>query len=105
VEDPEASRRGRNNRKRGLRKQRERLTALGIENLPGNGPFDGRSEMFRAESKSGGAFPERLWKWLKGVPVTTETAILIVTDAPGPGHRARSVVVLDYDDWRDLHGG
>lgn len=105
IQDPAASRRGRLNRSRGLAAQRKRLRAIGIENIPGNGPYDGRSEMFRAEHKSGGAFPKTLWRYLKGIPVTTETAILVVTDTPGPGHKARSVVIIDADDWRDLHGG
>ena len=29
--------------------------------------------------------------------------VLIITDTPGVGHRARSVIVIDYDDWRALH--
>ena len=61
--------------------------------------------MFAYESKSGGSFHERLWRWLKGIPTTGgRTPVLIVTDAPGPGHRARSVVIVDFDDWKDLHG-
>jgi hypothetical protein len=27
-----------------------------------------------------------------------------VTDTPGPGKKRRAVVILDLDDWRDLHG-
>jgi hypothetical protein len=30
---------------------------------------------------------------------------LVVTDAPGPGHRRRAMVILDLDDWADLHAG
>lgn len=100
-------RRGRNNRTRGNRIQRERNQALGIRNLAGNNPsLDGVSAMFATESKSGGAFPERLWRWLKGVKLITadQVAILIVTDTPGPGRRARSVVIVDYEDWKELHG-
>lgn len=105
--DPAKQKAGKNARSRNLRIQRQRQTGIGIENLPGNGPYDGRNEMFRSESKAmvPDRFPNQLWKWLRGIPVTTETPILIVTDTPGPGLRARSIVVIDYDDWRDLHGG
>lgn len=100
-------RRGRLNRTRGNRIQRERNQALGIRNLAGNNPsLDGVSALFASESKSGGAFPERLWRWLKGVKLITadQVAILIVTDAPGSARKARSIVVVDYEDWKELHG-
>lgn len=100
-----STRRGRNNRKRGGAIQRQRIEGLGGRNLAGNNPnLDGLGEMFVYESKSGGSFPERLWRWLSAIPRRAgQIGVLIVTDAPGPGHRARSVVVVDYDDWRDLH--
>jgi len=99
-------RRGRNNRKRGQRIQRERIEGLGDRNLAGNNPnLDGIGELFAYEHKSGGAFPQRFWRWLKDIPHTSaQVPVLIVTDAPGPGHKARSVVVVDWDDWLDLHG-
>lgn len=104
--DEARSRRSRNNRKRGNAIQRKRIVALGGRNLAGNNPnWDGEGEMFSYESKSGGAFSERVWRWLKGIPVRAQqTQVLIVTDTPGPGHRARAYVVVEYDAWRDLHG-
>ncbi len=104
--DEAKARMGRNNRKRGNAIQRQRIVGLGGRNLAGNNPnLDGLGLAFRYESKSGGSFPERLWRWLKGIGVEAgQTGVLIVTDTPGPGHRARSVVIVDYDDWRDLHG-
>jgi hypothetical protein len=40
------------------------------------------------------------------VPVNAgQTPLLVVTDAPGPGHRRRAMVILDIDDWADLHAG
>jgi hypothetical protein len=100
------SRRGRNARKRGINIQRERVQGLGGLNLSGNNEnLDGLGSMFAYESKSGGVFSDRYWRWLKGIPATGgRVGVLIVTDAPGPGHKARSVVIVDYDDWRDLHG-
>jgi hypothetical protein len=106
VPTPESSRRARNNAKRGKAIQRKRIEGLGGRNLAGNNEnLDGIGTMFAYESKSGGSFPERPWRWLKGIPIRAgQTQVLIITDAPGPGHRARSVVVVDYDDWRELHG-
>jgi hypothetical protein len=104
--DATASRRGRTNASRGKAIQRKRIEGLGGTNLAGNNPnLDGIGELFRYESKSGGSFSERYWRWLRGIPKgATQVGVLIVTDTPGPGHRARSIVVVDYDDWRDLHG-
>ncbi len=100
------SRRANNNRKRGNRIQRERIVALGGRNLAGNNPnLDGLGAMFAYESKSGGAFSGRVWRWLTDIPKRgNETGVLIVTEAPGPGHKARSYVVVEYDEWRELHG-
>jgi hypothetical protein len=99
-------RRGRNNRKRGQAIQRERIVGLGGRNLAGNNPnLDGIHALFAFEAKSGAAFPERFWKWLKGIPHDADQVpVLIVSDAPGPGRKARTVVVIDYADWKDLHG-
>jgi len=106
IRDATASRRGRTNASRGKAIQRKRIEGLGGTNLAGNNPnLDGIGELFRYESKSGGSFSERYWRWLRGIPKgATQVGVLIVTDTPGPGHRARSIVVVDYDDWRDLHG-
>lgn len=106
VKDPAAIRRGKNNRSRGLAIQREVNRRAGLDNIPYNAEnHDGRSAMFASEVKSGGSFSERYWKWLKGVPAgADQTSILIVADTPGPGTRRRAIVVLDLDDWADLHG-
>ena len=104
--DPVRSDRGRRAAKRGKSIQRQRIVGLGGMNLAGNNPnLDGIGTGFRYESKSGVAFPERPWRWLKGIPVMAdETGVLIITEAPGRGRRARCMVIVDYDDWRKLHG-
>ena len=104
--DEARARRGRANRSRGNRIQRERITGLGGTNLAGNNPnLDGLGERFRYESKSGASFSERYWRWLKGIPLAAgQAGVLIVTEAPGPGRKARSIVVVDYETWRDEHG-
>ena len=105
--DPAVTRRARNNKSRGLAIQRKRIEGLGGTNLAGNNEnLDGIGLAFRYESKSGpSAFSERAWKWLMGIPVVgDQTRVLIVTETPGPGRRARSYVVVEYDEWRALHG-
>jgi hypothetical protein len=106
IKDEAVSRRSSNNRKRGNRIQRERIVALGGRNLAGNNPnLDGLGAMFAYESKSGGAFSDRYWRWLTGIPKRgNETGVLIVTEAPGPGRRARSYVVVEFGEWKELHG-
>lgn len=97
---------GRLSRAKGNRIQRQRIVGLGGKNLAGNRPnHDGVGVMFSYESKAGGFFSERVWRVLRGIPATAQqTRVLLVTDTPGPGHRARSYVVVEYDEWRELHG-
>lgn len=107
VRDESAVARNRANGKRGKAIQRQRITALGGQNLPGNKQnHDGIGTAFSYESKSGPSnFSERYWRWLKAIPVTADqTQVLIVTSADGRGRKARSYVVLDFDDWRAWHG-
>lgn len=106
IQNPVTVRRGKNNRQRGNAIERDVARQLGLRRV---GMYGGKEdiagELFVAQVKSGGAFSERYWGWLKSVPVNAgQTALLVVTDAPGPGHKRRAVVVLDLDDWRDLHG-
>ena len=100
--DPVRADIGRRSAKRGKAIQRKRIEGLGGMNLAGNNPnLDGIGKRFRYESKSGVAFPERPWRWLKDIPlVAGQTGVLIITDAPGRGHKARSIVIVDYDDWQ-----
>lgn len=100
-------RRGRNNRARGNAIERDIAKALGLRRVGQyGGPDDISGELFVAQVKSGGAFPERLWGWLKALPRNAgQTPLLVVTDAPGPGHRRRALVILELSDWSALHAG
>lgn len=102
----EASRRGRTSRSRGNAIEREVGKRLGLRRVGQyGGPDDLAGEMFAVQVKSGGSFPEKFWRWIKAVPSNaSQTPLLVVTDAPGPGYRRRAVVVLDLDDWISLHG-
>lgn len=107
IQQPERVRRGRLNRSRGNAIEREIGKRLGLRRVGQyGGPDDLSGDLFAAQVKSGGAFSERFWSWLKAVPVNAgQTPLLVVTDAPGPGHRRRAVVILDLDDWEALHRG
>jgi hypothetical protein len=104
--DPLVKRRGRNNRSRGNAIERAVGKELGLRRVGQyGGPDDLSGSMFAAQVKSGGSFSERYWAWLKAVPVTADqTPILVVADAPGPGHKRRAMVILELSDWRALHG-
>ena len=104
--DDAATRRGRNNRARGNAIEREVARKLGLRRVGQyGGPEDAESEWLVVQVKSGGAFPERIWKWLQALPANADqTRAVVVTDAPGPGHKRRALVVVDLDDWQDLHG-
>jgi hypothetical protein len=106
IRDDAATRRGKNNRSRGNAIERAVGKELGLRRVGQyGGPDDLSGLAFAAQVKSGGAFSERYWSWLKAVPVTAnQTPILVVTDAPGPGHKRRALVVLELSDWRALHG-
>lgn len=106
IRNPITSRRGKNNRSRGNAIEREVAAKLGLRRVGQyGGPDDIRGAMFAGQVKSGMAFPEKLWRWLRAVPVDAgQTAILVLTDAPGPGNRRRALVVVELADWIALHG-
>ncbi len=109
VYDAVAVRRGRTNRSRGNAIEREVGKQLGLKRV---GQFGGATDLgvsadpFAVSVKSGsGYFSTRYWDQLKRQPVAAgQTALLVVTDAPGPGYKRRAIVVLDLDDWVALYG-
>ncbi len=104
--DADRSRRGNRNRQRGNAIERELGKKLGMKRVGQYGGKDDLSNaLFAAQVKSGRIFSESQWSWLKAVPVVAgQTQLLIVADAPGPGKKRRALVILDLDDWRELHG-
>lgn len=109
--DPERSRRGRLNKNRGKAIEREVCALLGWLQIGGaNGPADGLSmtgdAMFIGQVKSGGRFPGWMAAELDKLPRTGgRIPVLAVAQTPGPGRKRRVLVVLDANDWRDLHAG
>lgn len=104
--DPDRSRRGRTSRRRGNDFERSLAGGLGGRRIGHlGGPTDVLTPLFSIQAKVGGCFSERYWRWLAAIPrADGRVPVLIVGDVPGPGRRRRAVVVLDLEDWRDLHG-
>ena len=108
LRDDTTSRRGRNNRSRGNAIERDVARQLGLRRVGMyGGPEDAGTagDPFIVQVKSGKSFPERLYRWLRALPSNAnQTPLLVITDAPGPGHRRRALVVLTMEDWVALHG-
>ena len=104
--DPVRSRRGRSNRRRGNDWERALATELGGRRIGQYGePADVLTPLLAIQAKCGRAFSERYWRWLSAIPRTGgRIPVLVVGDAPGPGHRRRAIVIMELGDWRDLHG-
>lgn len=104
--DPVRARRGRSNRRRGNDWERSLATELGGRRVGQYGePTDVLTPLLAVQAKVGASFSERYWRWLQAIPRTGERIpVLIVGDAPGPGHRRRAFVVIELGDFRDLHG-
>jgi len=106
--DEAVSRRGLNNRRRGNAIERDVAKQLGLSRVGQyGGPDDAgkAGEPFVVQVKSGKSFPERIYRWLKALPSNAnQTPLVVITDAPGPGHRRRALVVLTLEDWVALHG-
>jgi hypothetical protein len=107
----ESQRRGRNNRIRGLAIQRDIARRLGLVNLHGPLAEDAKSEetycnaAFVAQVKSGARFPGWMATELAKLPRTGgRVPLLAIAETPGAGHRRRAIVVVDLEDWVDLHG-
>lgn len=106
--DEAASLRGKRNRSRGNSIEREIGKQLGLRRVGMyGGPDDlgAAADPFIVQVKSGKSFPERIYRWLKALPSNAnQTPLVVITDAPGPGHRRRALVVLTLEDWVALHG-
>jgi hypothetical protein len=108
IKDEARSRRGRTARARGNRRELELAKALGgVKVGHHGGPEDVRAGLLNVQSKvrAGSAFPSWMARELDKLPRTGgRLPALIVTDVPGRGIRRRALVVMDLDDFRELHG-
>lgn len=104
----EAIRRGLNARKRGLRASARIAREAGIENREAmHLPEDSgnSTDWLRTQNKSGKGYPVRLDRWLRSIPVVAgQLRGVTYTETPGPGRKARKLIVLDWDEFRDWFG-
>jgi hypothetical protein len=70
------------------------------------GKTDVQSDWIAIQCKVGnGSYSERYDGWLRSVKGNaTQIAALVVGDAPGPGTKRRTMVVLDWEDFCALMG-
>lgn len=106
VKDEARSLRGKRNRNRGNAIEREVAAQLGLKRVGQFGsPTDVEGDYLVVQVKSGNGFPERTWKWLHAMTANAnQTRAVVITDAPGPGHRRRALICLTLEDWVALHG-
>lgn len=107
VKDEAKSRRGRTARSRGNAYERDVAHRLGARRV---GQYGGKADIeadwIAIQAKCGGAFPERLWRWLQATPANADQLrAVVIGDAPGAGFRRREVIVLDLADFIDWFGG
>ncbi len=104
--DPVVARRGRTSRNRGNAFEREVAAKLGGVR---KGQFGDKVDVevpgwLRVQCKNGGAYPERLDGWLRAIPSQADLLrAVVIGDAPGPGGRRRSLIVLDLDEFRQWY--
>jgi hypothetical protein len=101
--DPGVVRRNRNNGKRGKKIERERNAQAGIENrgaLNRSEDGGGAADPIVQQSKSGPSWwPRRLVAALDALDVRAEQMpVVVITETPGPGRRARVVALVNYAD-------
>lgn len=100
--DPVVARRGRTSRNRGNAFEREVAAKLGGRMV---GQYGDKVDVdvpgwLLVQCKNGGAYPERLDGWLRAIPARSDyLRAVVIGDAPGPGGRRRSLIVLDLDEF------
>jgi hypothetical protein len=104
IQDPAASRRGKSARNRGNAFEREVAAKLGGQRRGQYGGLDDvAAEWIVVQCKVGGAFPERIWRWLPPGNAGQLRAV-VIGDAPGSSGKRRSLICLDLDDFVAWYG-
>ena len=108
LKDAAASRRGRNNRKRGNSDELEVARILGGRKVgPLGHSWDVEIEGYlRAQCKRLDRWPSvaQILEWLDAIPAGPELRAVTLADTPGPGKRARRVIVFDLAEFAGWHG-
>lgn len=100
-------RRGKTSRNRGNAYEREVAAKLGGRRV---GQYGDKVDVevpgyMRVQCKNGTAYPARIDGWLRAIPVQADLLrAVVIGDAPGPGGRRRSLIVMDLDEFSSWHG-
>jgi hypothetical protein len=106
-QNAEKSKRGKRARNKGNSFEREVAEKIGgVRVGQYGGKTDVQSDWIVAQCKVGnGSYSERYDGWLRSVKGNAnQIAALIVGDAPGPGTRRRTMIVMDFETFVDLMG-
>ena len=107
LRDDARSRRGKTSRNRGNAFEREVAAKLGGRRV---GQYGDSVDVdvpgwLRVQCKNGAGYPERIDRWLRGIPVQADLLRAVVTgDAPGPGGRRRTLITFDLDEFTSWYG-
>lgn len=107
LQNAEKAKRGKRARNKGNSFEREVAARLGAVRVGQyGGKTDVQSDWIAAQCKVGnGSYSERYDGWLRSVKGNAnQISALIVGDAPGPGTRRRTMIVMDFEDFIDLMG-
>lgn len=102
MTDPARSRRGKTARARGNAYELEVAHILGGRRV---GQYGDKVDVvvpgwISVQCKNGASYPERLDGWLRAVPHDGRTLRAVALgDAPGPGRKRRSLIVLDLEEF------
>jgi len=106
-QNKEKSKRGRRARNKGNAFEREVAAKIGgVRCGHLGGKIDAQADWIAVQCKMGnGSYSERYDGWLRSVNGNAnQISALVVGDAPGPGTRRRTMIVLDFEDFVDLLG-
>ncbi len=106
-QNAEKAKRGKRARNKGHAFERECAARLGgVRVGQYGGKVDIQTDWLVAQLKCGnGTYSERYDGWLRSVKGNAnQIAALIVGDAPGPGTKRRTMIVLDFEDFVELLG-
>jgi hypothetical protein len=102
IEQQNKAKRGKRARNKGNSFEREVAEKIGgVRCGQYGGKIDAQSDWIAVQCKVGnGSYSERYDGWLRSVKGNAnQISALVVGDAPGPGTKRRTMVVLDWEDF------
>jgi hypothetical protein len=104
-QNKDKAKRGKRARNKGNAFEREVAEKIGgVRVGQFGGKIDVQSDWIAIQCKVGnGSYSERYDGWLRSVlGNSSQISALVVGDAPGPGTKRRSMIILDFEDFIDL---